>query len=215
VAIVSIPLSVMAVNWIGWRTTSLGPGFGIHANLKYDGDVLRRFSAMMAGDPAAPAFTDPRRPHDAWWNIYVGADVRRDDYEAFDRYARHYIRAHPRTAIRAFWEGLGLASSVPAIQRERDGQIRLMPLEGPWLAFLRIIDLAVWLLLIVGLACASTRVPCALALVLWVVPALGNVVSLYEFRYHMPMAGLAAAAACLTAVHIVQKRQDARLLVPS
>ena len=30
-------LSVMAVNWIGWRTMTLSPGFGLHANLRYEG----------------------------------------------------------------------------------------------------------------------------------------------------------------------------------
>lgn len=214
-ATVSIPLGVMAVNWIGWRTTSLSPGIGIHVNLKYHGDVLREFSAKAAREGIHPAFTDPTRPKLNWWSIYVGADVRREDYEAFDRYARDYVRAHPKMAFRGFWEGVGLASTLPAVQRMQDGNIRLTSLDEPWLALVRGGDLAVWVLLIVGLRFAETRMPCALALVLWVVPALGNVVSLYELRYHVPMAGLGAAAACLVAVHIVRIRQDLRLLVPS
>ena len=39
-------MSVIAVNWIGWRTTTLSPGFGLHANLRYEGDVLREYSAL-------------------------------------------------------------------------------------------------------------------------------------------------------------------------
>ena len=40
-AALMVPLSVVAVNWIGWRTVTLSPGFGLHVNLRYDGDVLR------------------------------------------------------------------------------------------------------------------------------------------------------------------------------
>ena len=83
-----VPASVMAVNWIGWRTTTLSPGFGLHANLRYEGDVLREYSALMADAPARPAFADPERPQLRWWNIYVGPEVTRAEYEAFDSFGR-------------------------------------------------------------------------------------------------------------------------------
>ena len=213
-ATVAIPLSVMAVNWIGWRTTSLNPGIGIHVNLKSQGELLREFSAELQGQGTLPAFTDPTRPTQGWWNIYVGADVSREEYKAFDRYARSYLIAHPRRTLGAFWEGVTLASTVPALQHVDGAIIRLKPLDEPWVAVVRAVDLGVWLMLIVGLWFPDTRVACALALVFWIVPALGHIASLYELRYHMPMAGLGAAAACSVIARIVRTRQGLRLLVP-
>ena len=172
-----VPASVMAVNWIGWRTTTLSPGFGLHANLRYEGDVLREYSAAMANAPDRPAFADPNRPHLRWWHIYVGPEVTRAQYEAFDRFGRKYLRQRPGSAMRNFWTGLQLASTVPAVQRITQGRIRLEPLDPPWATLVRWLDIAIWILLGIGLAFAETRLPCALALVLWIVPAIGNVVS--------------------------------------
>ena len=199
-AALAVPLSVMAVNWIGWRTTTLSPGFALHANLRYEGDVLRDYSAIMASAPSRPAFADPERPRLRWWNIYVGPEVTRAEWEAFDSFGRQYLRHRPGSALHNFWTGLRLASTVPAVQRITQGRIRLEPLDPPWAAVVRWLDVAIWILLGVGLAFSETRLPCALALVLWIVPAIGNIVSPYEPRYHLPMSGIAAvAAACVAA----------------
>jgi hypothetical protein len=199
-AALAVPLSVMAVNWIGWRTFTLSPGFGLHANLRYEGDVLREYSAIMATAPSRPAFADPERPRLRWWNIYVGPDVTRGEWEAFDSFGRQYLRQRPGSALHNFWTGLRLASTVPAAQRITQGRIRLEPLAPPWGALVRWLDVAIWILLGVGLAFSETRLPCALAIVLWIVPAIGNIVSPYEPRYHLPMSGIAAvAAACVVA----------------
>jgi hypothetical protein len=214
-AILTIPLSLMAVNWIGWRTTALSPGIGIHVNLKYDGDVVREFSQTPAAQASQPAFTDPRRPKWNWWNIYVGGDVRREDYDALDRFARRYVVRHRAASMRAFGDGIALASTVPAVQRMEGGLIRLTPLKEPWSTIVRAADLVVWTLLLVGLWFDETRSACALALVLWIVPALGHVFSLYELRYHVPMAGIGAAAACCTAARMLRRRPGVRLLAPS
>jgi len=193
-----VPASVMAVNWIGWRTTTLSPGFGLHANLRYEGDVLREYSAAMANAPDRPAFADPNRPQLRWWHIYVGPEVTRAQYEAFDRFGRTYLRQRPGSAMRNFGTGLQLASTVPAVQRVTQGRIRLEPLDPPWATLVRWLDIAIWILLGIGLAFAETRLPSALALVLWIVPAIGNIVSPYELRYHLPMSGIGAiAAACV------------------
>ena len=194
-----IPASVMAVNWIGWRTLTLSPGFGLHANLRYEGDVLREYSTRLASTPDAPAFVDPARPRLRWWNIYVGPEITRAQYEAFDDFGRAYVRARPGSVLTTFWTGITLASTVPGIQRVwPDGRIRLEPLEQPWTTIVRAVDLAIWILAIGGLAFRETRVPCALALVLWIIPAVGNIVSPYELRYHLPMSGIGAiAGACV------------------
>ena len=182
-----VPVSVISVNWIGWRTTTLSPGFGLHANLRYEGDVLREYSAIMAGAPDRPAFADPDRPRLRWWNIYVGPEVTRAEYEAFDDSAAPTCGSA---------RGLPCATSGPACDsRQRcqpsngspRGRIRLEPLEPPWSTLVRWLDIATWILLAVGLAFPETRLLCAFALVLWIVPALGNIVSPYEPRYHLPM----------------------------
>jgi hypothetical protein len=71
----------------------------------------------------------------------------------------------------------------------------------------------VWFLLLAGLAFHGTRLPSALGLVLWIVPAIGHVVSLYEPRYHLPMAGIGAGASVLVLAQLLQKRRAGRLLV--
>ena len=193
-----VPVSVIAVNWIGWRTATLSPGFGLHANLRYEGDVLREYSAIMATAPSRPAFADPERPRLRWWNIYVGPEVTRAEYEAFDNFGRQYLRQRPGSALHNFWTGLRLASTMPGVQRITQGRIRLEPLDPAWATPVRWLDIAIWILLGIGLAFAETRLPCALALVLWIVPAIGNIVSPYELRYHLPMSGIGAvAAACV------------------
>jgi hypothetical protein len=194
----------MAVNWIGWRTMTLSPGFGLHANLRYEGDVLREYSAIMATAPSRPAFADPERPRLRWWNIYVGPEVTRAEWEAFDSFGRQYLRHRPGSALHNFWTGLRLASTVPAVQRITQGRIRLEPLDPPWSALVRWLDIAIWILLGVGLAFPETRLPCALALVLWIVPAIGNIVSPYEPRYHLPMSGIGAVAAACVVVTLLR-----------
>jgi hypothetical protein len=211
-AALAVPLSVMAVNWIGWRTTTLSPGFGLHANLRYDGDVLREYSGLMASAPSRPAFADPQRPRLRWWNIYVGPEVSRAEWEAFDSFGRQYLRQRPGSALQNFWTGLQLASTVPAVQRITQGRIRLEPLDPPWAALVRWLDVTTWILLGVGLAFPDTRLPCALALVLWIVPAIGNIVSPYEPRYHLPMSGIAAVAAALVVLTVL--RRFGRRLAP-
>jgi hypothetical protein len=205
VAVSVIPLSVVAVNWIGWRTTSLNPGIGLHVNLKFNGDVLRAFGEA-AGGADRVALADPAGPRVEWWNVHVGTNVSRQEYDEFDRYATTYVRSRPGAAIRAFAEGLILASTVPGVEREPRGLIRLEPLERPWSLIVRCADVVVWVLLLMGLGFAETRLACALGLVLWIVPAIGNAVSLYEPRYHLPMAGIAASAGACVLAHLVERR---------
>lgn len=197
-AALMVPLSVMAVNWVGWRTVTLSPGFGLHVNLRYEGEVLREYSTQMASSSQPPAFAEPDRPHLRWWNIYVGPEVTRAQWEDFDDFGRQYLRHHPGSALRNLWTGIELGATVPGVQRVTQGRIRLEPLDPPWSRLMRYLDVLFWILLAVGIAFRETRVPCAMALVLWIVPAIGNVVSPYEPRYHLPMSGIAAvAAACV------------------
>jgi hypothetical protein len=200
-----VPASVMAVNWIGWRTITLSPGFGLHANLRYEGDVLREYSVLMANAPNRPTFADPDQPRLRWWNIHVGPEVTRPQYEAFDGFARQYLRHRPRSALQNFWTGIRLASTVPGVQRVTQGRIRLEPLDPPWSTLVRCLDIGIWILLAAGLAFRDTRLPCAVAVVLWIVPAFGNIVSPYEPRYHLPMSGLGVVAAGCVVVTIPRK----------
>ena len=117
-----VPVSVIAVNWIGWRTTTLSPGFGLHANLRYEGDVLREYSAIMATAPSRPAFADPERPRLRWWHIYVGPEVTRAEYEAFDSFG---------TAIPAAAPGLRAAQLLDRPAARVDGPWRSTNHAGP------------------------------------------------------------------------------------
>jgi hypothetical protein len=204
IATAAVPLSVLAVNWIGWRSTSLSPGVGLHLNLRYDEALLPEFSAATARDPNRPPFADLDKPRLRWWLIYVGPETTREQYETFDRFAQQYLRQHPATALRHFWEGLREASTIPGIERAAQNRIRLEPLDPPWRTVVRIADAVIWILLLVGLKFDETRLPCALALVLWIIPAIGTVASLYELRYHLPMAGIGAIAASLVIARLSQ-----------
>ena len=84
VATALIPLSIVAVNWIGWQTTGLSPGLGLHVNLKHNGAVLREFSDTRKGGTGSALADQKQTPID-WWNIHVGPDVDPAEYAAFDR----------------------------------------------------------------------------------------------------------------------------------
>lgn len=208
-ATIAAPLSVVAVNWIGWKTTKMNPGVGLHLNLRYDEAILRDFSTAMATDPSRPPFADPEKPHLRWWLIYIDPHTTQEQYDEFDRFAQQYLREHGGTALRDFWEGLTLASSFPGVERDARGIIRLQPLVEPWRTLVRLADAGVWALLLVGLAFDRTRMLSALSLVLWIVPALGNIASHYELRYHLPMAGIAALTAALVLTTLLRRRAAA------
>ena len=114
---------------------------------------------------------------------------------AFDRYARRDLLEHPARDAHELWAGLGLASSVPGTTSRLGQGFRVTPIKEPWRTIVWWMDRCVWILLLVGLTSPDTRLPCGVALMLWIVPAIGNIVSLYEFRYHMPMAGIALTCA--------------------
>jgi hypothetical protein len=205
-----IPLSVTAVNWIGWRTLSPRPGMALHVNLKYGGALLQRFcSPSRRGSHRSPFCDEERRRH-LWWKIYLGRDVTVDAMTTFDNYARRDIIAHPARGLRELWTGVQLASSVPGTAVRMGAGFRLVPLEEPWRTMVRWVDLAVWICLLVGCSFPSTRLPCGVALILWIIPAVGNVFSLYELRYHMPMAGIAATCAFRVLALRVRRADAAR-----
>ncbi|HTM30983.1 MAG TPA: hypothetical protein VL263_06745 [Vicinamibacterales bacterium] len=194
------PLSLLAVNWIGWRTVAMNPGVGIHLNIRHNGEVLASFCDGERVPGHAPAICDSARPTPRWWRIYVGPAARLAEYQALDRYALSWVRSHPRQSLADFVEGLGLASIWP----------RGTHMPPPESAVLDAIDGVVWLLLIAGLRRPDTRLPCALALVLWIVPATGNVISIYDTvrggRYHLPMMGIAPAAASVVVLSVRRRR---------
>lgn len=191
----AIPISIMAVNWIGWGTTALAPGAGIHTHIKYGDDTLRAFCARAA---APPRFCDTSGPRLKWWNVELGGSLR--DYEAFDRFAAVDLMRHPARSIEEFIRGLAFASTLPGTEAITDDGLRLVEYGRPWNGVVAIVDRIAWMLIFLGLWIPRTRLIAWTALVMWIVPALGNVVSVYDLRYHQPMAGFALAAAILVAV---------------
>jgi hypothetical protein len=190
-----IPVSVVAVNWIGWGMLSPRPGLALHVNLKYDEELIRSFCDEAVREARTSPFCDASKPRRVWWNVYSGRDVTPREMTAFDAYARRDILEHPVRDLRELWAGLGLASSVPGTTASLGAGFRVVPLKEPWHRIVWWMDVAVWILLLIGLRSPEMRLPCGVALVLWIVPAVGNIFSLYELRYHMPMAGIAAACA--------------------
>jgi len=194
---IATPISIAAVNWIGWHTASMRPGLGVHVNLKYNDTLRPQYCANLSAGEPPPPFCDEHRPKRSWWRMYLGGDVSLAEIEAFDQYARGILVATPARDVREFAAGLALASSVPGIAVDTGpGLFRVVPLANPWAAIVRVLDVGVWVLLFIGLRDPELRAPCATALVLWIVPSAGNMVSLYELRYHMPMAGIGLVCAC-------------------
>ena len=74
--------------------------------------VFRRSWQTM---PDRPAFADPNRPQLRWWNIYVGPEVTRAQYEAFDKFGRQL----PAAAA-----GLGAAQLLDRSATRVDGASR-------------------------------------------------------------------------------------------
>ena len=190
-----IPISIVGVNWLGWRMLSPRPGLAFHVNLKYGEQLVRSFCEQPGAADRRSPFCDEGRPRRFWWDVYIGRDVTVKDMTAFDRYARRDLLEHPARDARELWAGLGLASSVPGTTSRLGQGFRVTPISEPWRTIVWWMDLCVWILLLAGLTSPDTRLPCGVALVLWFVPAVGNIVSLYELRYHMPMAGIAATCA--------------------
>ena len=194
---VAIPLGLLAVNWIGWHHTSLSPGIGIHAHIEYGDDLLKGFCDQYQAPAHPPPFCDPARPRIKWWNLYMGGDVPTEAYDALDRYARRYVLAHPVKALTQFVDGLTRAASFPGHEVTRGQRLRIEPLPQVLRPVAELIDLGVWAALLLGLYFRKTRLMALTALVLWIVPALGDVFSWYEPRYHQPMGGIGLAAAVL------------------
>jgi len=197
-----IPIGIVAVNWIGWRTISPRPGLALHVHLKYGEHLIRSFCDQNVQPDRRSPFCDEARPRRFWWDVYIGRDLTLKDMTAFDNYARHDLLTHPARDARELWAGLVLASSVPGTTARLGEGFRVVPLSEPWVSLVRWMDVGVWLLLLVGLISPETRLPCGVALMLWIVPAIGNIVSIYELRYHMPMAGIALTCAC----HVLMRR---------
>jgi len=197
-----IPIGIVAVNWTGWRTMSPRPGLALHVNLKYGEHLIRSFCDHNVQPDRRSPLCDEARPRRFWWDVYIGRDLTLKDMTAFDNYARHDLLTHPARDARELWAGFVLASSVPGTTARLGEGFRVVPLSEPWVSLVRWMDVGVWLLLLVGLISPDTRLPCGVALMLWIVPAIGNIVSIYELRYHMPMAGIALTCAC----HVLMRR---------
>lgn len=189
------PLSVMAVNMIGWGTLSLSAGTGVHVHIKYGDDVLKAFCATRTSQPS---FCDLSGPRLHWWNAHFGTATR-EDWEAFDRFAVRDLLAHPGRSAVEFIDGLALASTLPGTEAVADTGLRFTDYPMPWEALAGFIDHLCWTMMLVGLWLPRTRLIAWCALVMWIVPAAGNVAAVYELRYHQPMAGFALAAAALVA----------------
>ena len=190
----AIPATVIAVNWIGWRSLAIAPGTGVHAHIKYGEGVLNAFCAPL--DPR-PGFCDPSSPRIQWWNLHFAGD--RADFQALDQAATRDLLRHPLRAAREFLDGLALASTLPGTESIVDGRLRLVDYAPPWIGLIGFLDQVVWTLLGVGLWVRRTRLIAWTALVMWIVPAFGNIVAVYELRYHQPMAGFGLAATIMVA----------------
>jgi hypothetical protein len=181
-AAVAIPVSVMVVHRVGWNTSALTPGVGLHVNFKHGGEPYREF--CKGEGRAVPELCNNDYPVIDWWGIPFAPTVSADDVTAFDASARLFVLRDPMRMVRDITEPLQKASIAPLLK------------EHPsWHWPVMIADVIVWLLLIAGLFSPRTRLLAGTGLALWLLPAAGNAFSSFDLRYFRPMQGVVLVAA--------------------
>ncbi len=179
---ICVPLSLATVHGIGWGVWSVMPGSGMHANVKSGGAYMhyvceheQQSGSMPAYCNAAPGDLDP------YWQISVR---RPTDWHAFDSYGIGYFASSPPAMLKDFWQGIEQATNFSL---DTDLFRAAQPARN---IVLLLVDTACWVLMFAGLLRRETRMLCAFGLCLWLIPAIGNVFSVYATRYHRPMAML-------------------------
>jgi hypothetical protein len=212
----AVPLSLYAVNLIGWGYPVITAGTGFHINLKTDGDLSKYIAAQLAVEQAAHPSTEIRTPvylqksgwWDDWWmfHFYTAtpqsgsalAQEIKKDYLSLDKYTMAYLLADwPNRILLPFIEGCFMqTSSPPGFFGDDD-------YRPPDLLFC-ILDGITLIVLVSGLLFSKPRLLAAAALGLWVVTATGNVFGIYVLRYPRTIAMLPFALALLVAFTIIK-----------
>jgi hypothetical protein len=112
----------------------------------------------------------------------MNSDINAEAFQTLDALSTGYILQSPRRILKQFWQGLTFNSNyAPAGDISEGGTLTLI---------IRAIDLFTWIMLLAGLLYHNTRLYSMMGLGLWIIPSLGNIVSLYDVRYYTVTAGI-------------------------
>jgi hypothetical protein len=174
-----IPLSLIAVHWIGWGQPVITGGVGVHLAKTTRGSFLA-FTCergTLTGS-TIPLCEHPRKHVFRLHSIYMrgGPDLSSGQVvRSLDAQVVPYLASRPAWVLRRVRNGLRSLSIFPPLR------------DSP---FSVLLDIAVFSVLVFGLIRRETRMIAAYTIGLWLIPIVGNIVSLGARRYHLPMAGL-------------------------
>ncbi len=181
-----IPLSLVFVHQVGWGTSALTEGAGLHAMKWTDGRIFDYTCDRLAEQSHLPNFCVNQ--HHTYFYQFLGSQNPSMNManlvRALDANVIPYTLESPSRMGERAMEGLLAASDFPFWKDQS--------------LFFHTVELFfVLYVLLVALRDRHTTVLSAAALGLWVVPAVSNIVALYDPRYHQPMAALPLIVAML------------------
>ncbi len=179
VTALSIPLSLMLVHGIGWQNMRLVQGTGLHVLWVSDGDILTQTCEEGGFHGYTPNFCESKRTSFGNWGIFMASLPPTMDLgkmmNDLDAQVRTYALRHPYTLVDRLREGFAMASVYP---------------EWDWTAARGAIDAFTITVLLAALFIRRTQLVAVGALGLWIIPAVCNMLAIYDVRYHRPMEGL-------------------------
>lgn len=186
--LIAVPLSLSVVHYIGWGTLSPARGAGLQLNLQTKSAYLLELCET-AFPRSLPLYcvNSPNEYIDDFFGMYFGPKVTDQELAALDRGVLPYVVSRPLNALQRFIKGTVIATNFPSGLDAKDRP------ESSRTLIVLLVDVLTWLLLFAGLWKRETRLTCIAALLLWIVPAAGFVVSSYVTRYHRCMAGIPLA----------------------
>ena len=190
-----IPLSQSVVHTVGWGDASISGGVGLHLSGKYT-SFLPFVCARSPADAVPWNFCHQRNMEFMpWWAFLSGQSATTDVVQL--------VRSLDAAAIPFL-----LSQHVETILNVATGFTRATNFPDTNSIALRIIDWLTMSMLFGGLLFRKTRILSAIAIALWLVPAIGYALSAYDGRYHMIMAGLPLAIGALIAAQIPRSVQE-------
>lgn len=193
IASACVPLSLLLVHGVGWGSAQITEGTGLHIMKLTEGASLTQACEDGAFEGYTPQFCVTGKVWFPTWGAFMqslpatqGLARLQSDLDA---QTFIFLLRHPYTVLERFWEGVTVTRSYVDVDL------------GPAAAA---IDVLIACILACGLLHVRTRLLSVGALGLWIVPAVSNILALYDPRYHRPMQGIVLAIGGLVAIELSQ-----------
>lgn len=183
---VAVPMSVLMVNYFVWDHPTLSPGISAHINNKTRGGFIDYVCEKQDIETIVFCTQANRALDHMWWKIYMGNDVSPEEFRALDKNVVPFLMERPKMITNGLSQGLYQATSYPHMPR-----------------VFKLLDYAIWAILLAGLAYQQTFLFSSFGLGMWLVPAISNIFSSYDPRYHELMESIPMVLAILILAHIL------------